>query len=46
MKLTFCMQININASCKLISALGQQSFLQGDTIIIDEHDQTFSKYSK
>ena len=23
-----------------------QSFLQSDTIIIDEHDQAFSKYSK
>ena len=25
---------------------GHQSFLQGDTIIIDGHDQTFLKYSK
>ena len=25
---------------------GRQSFLQGDTIIIDGHDQAFSKYSK
>ena len=23
-----------------------ESFLQGDTVIIDDHDQAFSKYSK
>ena len=25
---------------------GHQIFLQGDTIVIEEHDQAFSKYSK
>ena len=38
MKLIFCMQIN-----KLI---GSQNFLEGDTIIIDGHDQAFSKDPK
>ena len=26
--------------------IGHQSFLQGDAIIIDGHDQAFTKYSK
>ena len=47
MKLTFWMQIKIKVSYKLISTLfGHQSLLQGDTIIIDGHDQALSKYSK
>ena len=37
------MQINIIVSYKLISRFGRQSFLQGDTITIDGHDQAFSK---
>ena len=44
MKLIFCMQINIRVSYKLISTLWASSFLQGDTIIIDDDDQAFSKY--
>ena len=43
MKLIFCMQITIIVSYKLISTFGCQSFLQGDTITIDGHDQAFSK---
>ena len=43
MKLIFCMQITIIVSYKLISTFGRQSFLQGDTITIDGHDQAFSK---
>ena len=39
------MQININISYKLISTLWVPSFLQGDTIIINGHDQAFSKYT-
>ena len=31
---------------RLFQHCGHQSFLQGDTIIIDGHDQAFSKYSK
>ena len=42
-KLIFCMQINIIVSYKLISRFGRQSFLQGDTVTIDGHDQAFSK---
>ena len=43
MKLIFCMQINIKMAYKLISTLGHQRLLQGDTNIIDEHDDVFSK---
>ena len=32
------MQINIKVSYKLISTLWGSKFLQGDTIITDEHD--------
>ena len=35
----FCMQINIKVFYKLFQHFGYQSFLQGDTIIIDKHDQ-------
>ena len=41
MKMTFCMKINIKVSYKL--CFGHQSFLQGDTITIDEHDLASSK---
>ena len=29
-----------------LDADNHQSFLQGDTIVLDEHDPSFSKYSK
>ena len=47
MMLIFRMQVNIKVSYKFISILLElQSVLQGDTIIIDGHDQAFSKFSK
>ena len=46
MKLIFCMQINIKVSYKLVLLLWASNFLQDDTVIIDGHDQTFSKQSK
>ena len=45
MKLIFCMQINIDVSYKLISTPWVPRFLQGNTIIINGHDQVFSKYT-
>ena len=36
----------MKVSHKLISTFGHQSFLQGDSFIIDGHDQAFSQYSK
>ena len=39
MKLIFCMQVNIKVTFKLISTLCASNVLQGDTIIIDGHDQ-------
>ena len=48
MKLIFCMQIKfpLKIPTSWFQHLGHQSFLQSDTIFIDGHDQTFSKYSK
>ena len=47
MMLIFRMQVNIKVSYKFISILLElQSVLQGGTIIIDGHDQAFSKFSK
>ena len=40
------MQININFLISWFQDFRPQSLLQGDTIIIDGHDQAFSKYSK
>ena len=39
MKLIFCIQIEFPASW--FQYFGHQRFLQGDNIIIDEHDQAF-----
>ena len=45
MKDIFCMQINIKVSCKSCLQVNFKTFLEGDTIIIDKHDQAYSKYS-
>ena len=45
MELVFCMQINIIVAYKLLPTLWAPDF-QSDTFIIDEYDETFSKYSK
>ena len=37
-KLIFSMQIDIKIPTSLFRHFGHQNFLQGDTIIIDEHD--------
>ena len=41
-KLIFCMQINIKFPTSWFQHFGHQSFLQGDAIMIDGHDQAFS----
>ena len=45
-KLIFCMQITAKFPTSWFQHFGYLSFLQRDTIIIDGHDQVFSKYSK
>ena len=45
MKLVFCTQINIKTSYNLISTLWASKSPRDDTIIIDKHDQAFSKNS-
>ena len=46
MKLIFCMQINIKVSYKMISTIWASKFPTQCTIIIDNQDKEFSKYSK
>ena len=42
MNLIFCMQISIKVSYKLIPTFWALKSLQGDTVIVDGHDQAFS----